>query len=74
MNPDPQPTAHQLPPDVIVYFADDAGTEYACASWRLGHTDREVRAVAYRWACEKIAAAEWHPHGELHYVRIGGGL
>lgn len=53
--------------DTVVIFVDDAGVEYAVASWRLGHTDREVRAVAYRWACHKIDTAEWHPYGEIRF-------
>jgi hypothetical protein len=58
-------------PDTLVVFADGDGVEYVCAIPRLGHTDREVRAVAYRWACQKIADAEWPVHGELRFVRIG---
>lgn len=60
----------QVVPDAAVIFTDDAGTSYACALPRLGHTNREVRAVAYRWACQKIADGDWQPYGELHYLRI----
>lgn len=53
--------------DTLVVFTDDAGAEYPVALPRLGHSDRDVRTVAYRWACRQIAAGEWRPHGELRY-------
>ena len=64
----------KVPADTVVVFADDAGTEYRCQTLRLGHTDREVIAVAYRWACWHVAEGEWRPHGCLRYVRVGGVL
>jgi len=54
-----------------VVFADDLGIEYRVELPREGHSDREVRAVAYRIACQQIAAGKYHPHGELRYVSIG---
>lgn len=62
----PQPPAR----DTVVAFVDDSGREYRVALPRDGHTDREVRTVAYRWACKKIAEGEWSPHGELTYLWI----
>lgn len=64
----------QAPADTLVAFTDDAGTEYRCQTLRLGHTDTEVIAVAYRWACQRVALGEWHPHGCLRFLRIGGIL
>jgi hypothetical protein len=58
------------PPDTLVIFRDRTDVEYVCAVHRLGHTDSEVRAVAYRWACGKIANGDWHPHGELRFGRL----
>lgn len=65
------PMALQIPADTLVVFTDDAGTEYRCQTVRLGHTDREVRAVAYRWACKQVAEGAWMPHGELAFRSIG---
>lgn len=59
-------------PDTLVIFIDDAGTEYPVAIPRLGHTNREVRTVAYRWACRQVADGVWTPYGDLHYRSIGG--
>lgn len=66
--------APKLVQDTLVVFEDYAGTEYPVALPRSGHTDAEVRSVAYRWACHQIAEGAWKPHGELRYVRIGGVL
>lgn len=57
--------------DVVVTFVDAAGTEYPVAIGREGHTDAEVRSVAYRWACHQVAEGVWRPHGELRYRSIG---
>lgn len=56
--------------DTRVTFTDEAGIEWTVDIPRQGHTDREVRTVAYRWACKQIASGEWRPYGELRYVRI----
>lgn len=63
-----------VPADTLVAFTDDAGTEYRCQTMRLGHTDAEVTAVAYRWACKQVAEGEWAPHGCLRFLRIAGIL
>lgn len=57
-------------PDTCVVFADDAGTEHPVAIPRLGHTNAEVRFVAYRWACHQVATGVWTPTGELRYRRL----
>lgn len=61
-------------PDTLVVFEDRAGTEYPVAIPRQGHTDAEVCAVAYRWACRQIADGVWRPHGVIDLLRIGPGL
>lgn len=66
--------ALQIPADTLVTFLDDAGTEYRCQTLRLGHTNAEVAAVAYRWACRQVAEGAWTPHGCLRFRRIGGIL
>lgn len=60
--------------EVIVVFVDDAGAECRVSVPRQGHTDTEVRMVAYRWACKQIAEGNWHPHGELRFQRLGGAM
>lgn len=66
--------AKPLEQDTLVVFTDRTGTEYPVALPRVGHTDLEVRAVAYRWACREIAMGHWKPVGELRYRSIGGAL
>lgn len=63
--------ANPLVADTLVVFVDDHGTEYPVALPRHGHANREVRAVAYRWACQEIARGKWRPWGELRYLRMG---
>jgi hypothetical protein len=67
-------TAPEPIPDTLVTFVDDAGTEYPVAIPRLAHTNREVRTVAYRWACRQIAEGVWTPYGDLHYLKVGATL
>lgn len=67
----PQP---QAPPDALVIFVDDRGTEYPVALYRLGHGDKAVRSVAYRIACKYVLEGTWDPQGELHYRSIGRPL
>lgn len=61
-------------PDTLCVFIDDAGVEYRFSVPRLGHTDREVRAVAYRWICKQIADGKAQPYGEVTFVRLGSNL
>lgn len=68
------PRVIALPADTVVTFEDAAGAEYRCQTLRMGHTDGDVIAVAYRWACKQVAEGEWMPHGCLQYVRIGALL
>lgn len=63
-----------LAQDTVVTFEDDANSTYPVAIPRQGHTDREVRAVAYRWACKLVSEGTWKPYGELRYVGIEAAL
>jgi len=69
---EPAPPGRALAPaDTLVTFTDGAGVEYPVAVPRQGHTNREVRAVAYRWACKQVAEGVWRPHGELRFRSVG---
>lgn len=57
--------------DTLVTFVDEVGTEHSIAVPRLGHTDREVRHVAYCMACKNVAELTWKPVGELRFRRLG---
>lgn len=63
--------ANPLIADTVVVFVDAIGMEYPVALPHHGHTNREVRAVAYRWACQEVASGKWRPAGELRYLRMG---
>lgn len=67
-------TGRHLVQDTLVVFVDVAGTEYPVALPRAGHSDADVRSVAYRWACKQIADGVWKPHGELRFRSIGGSI
>jgi hypothetical protein len=56
--------------DTIATFLDGEGGEFTVALSRSGHTDWEVRSVAYRWACHKVASGDWQPHGELCFLNL----
>lgn len=60
----------QLVQDHVVTFVDEVGTSYPVALPRDGHTDREVRTVAFRWACKCVAEGDWRPHGELVFLSL----
>lgn len=64
----------KLEQDTLVVFVDGADTEYPVALPRQGHTDTEVRAVAYRWACRQVAEGAWTPYREMRFRSIGGVL
>lgn len=57
------------PADTVVIFTDHE-REYRVAVPRQGHTDGEVRMVAYRWCCKQVAEGEWTPRGELRYLSM----
>jgi hypothetical protein len=53
-----------------VVLLDAVETPYHVDVPRDGHTDNEVRSVAYRWACKEIAEGKLRPAGELRFARI----
>lgn len=55
--------------DARVVFLDEIGYAWQIEMPTLRHSHREVRAVAYRIACQRIGSGAWHPAGEIRYDR-----
>jgi hypothetical protein len=61
-------------PDTLVIFTDAVNAEFRVMLPRDGHTDADVRTVAYRWACKQVADGVMKPYRELVYRSIGSTL